>query len=127
MDCGASCTTTMCTGIGSWPPASVIGLNLRTPRCGALRSGLPRWSAEYCQRNVRAAATRTKPPPNSDYRHHLLRPRLRRLLRLVLTHSEEESFCHYITGDTGRIAVEFRGHLVALLQIEAGSLNFHRV
>jgi hypothetical protein len=46
---------------------------------------------------------------------------------LVLAHSGKEPFCHHITGDTGWIAVEFRGHLVALFQVEAGSLNFHRV
>ena len=57
----------------------------------------------------------------------LKRLRPRRLRRLVLTHSGKESFRHHITVDTGRIAVEFRGHLVALFQVEAGSLNFHRV
>ena len=54
-------------------------------------------------------------PPSATARH------------LVLAHSGKEPFCHHITGDTGRIAVEFRGHLVALFQVEAGSLNFHRV
>ena len=46
---------------------------------------------------------------------------------LELAHSGKEPFCHHITGDTGRIAVQFRGHLVAPFQVEAGSLNFHRV
>src|SRR5689334_9435103 len=69
--------------------------------------------------------------PNEAARKQLAealeRLRPRRLRRSVLTHSGKESFCHHITGDTGWIAVEFRGHLVALFQVEAGSLNFHRV
>src|SRR5437868_15440522 len=38
-----------------------------------------------------------------------------------------EPFCHDITGDAGRLAVEPGGHLVALLQIKARRLDLHRV
>ena len=126
-------TTALSTNIvGPRAEEAPIGLSLKVispfPDCEVYNM------IRYCQMSRTHNCTLPRRPGVCP-RHGIMLPALhfapvpppRRLRRIVFTHSGEESFCHHITGHTGRIAVEFRGHLITLLQVEARSSNFHRV